>query len=106
MLSMANEDDTFGMNDEAINGKKPPSQKFVEWLHGQVSTKRPTDIHHRLGTSDEDASPGSHTHDGKNSMPLFTKDLVLTDISNTATGTQIATAVNAINAALRRLGAG
>lgn len=103
---MANEDDTFGTNDDAINGKKPPSKKFVEWLHGQASTSNPSDLHHRQGTGPEEVSPGNHTHDGKNSMPLFTKDLVLGDISNTATGTQIATAVNAINAALRQLGAG
>lgn len=103
---MAEQGDVFGENDEAINGKKPPSKKFVEWMHGQAGTQSPTDIHHRLGTGDTDASPGNHTHDGKNSFPLFSENDILTDISNTATGTQIATAVNKINALLRQLGAG
>lgn len=103
---MASQDDDFGLTDDAINGKTPPSQKVIDWLHGRVSTQKATDIHHRLGTADTDASPGNHTHDGKNSYPLFSENDILTDISNTATGTQIATAVNKINALLRQLGAG
>lgn len=104
---MANQDDIGGLTDESINGKTPPSQKVVDFLHGQASTKKPTDLHHRLGFTSEDAAPGDHTHDGKNSKGLFTPEVTtLTDISNTATGTQIAAAVNALNAALRLLGAG
>jgi hypothetical protein len=104
---MANQDDVFGMSDSAVDGKTPPSEKVVGWFHGRVSTSKPSDVHHRLGFGPGEASPGPHRHDGKDSLPLFdATEIVLTDISNTATGTQIATAVNAINAALRRLGAG
>lgn len=101
---MGKQEDTFGLNDDAMNGKAPPSAKFVQWFHARVDTRQASDLHHRLGTAQDEAAFGNHTHDGKNSMPLFV-DLTLTDISNTATGTQIATAVNALNAALRKLGA-
>lgn len=104
---MANQEDIFGLSDSAVDGKTPPSQKVIDWLHGRVSTRKKTDLHHPIGFGETDAASGDHTHDGKNSKTLFNPDLlILTDISNTATGTQIATAVNAINAALRQIGAG
>lgn len=88
----------------SVDGKAPPPAKVADWLHGNVSTDA-TSLHHRLGTQENDASPGDHRHRGIDSFPLFDDGDVLVDISNTATGTQIATAVNKIHALLRELGA-
>lgn len=104
---MAKQDDVAGLTDDAINGKTPPSPKVAEWVHGRISSDKPTDIHHRIGTGPGDAAKGSHTHDGTDSMPLWDEgEDVLTNITSSATGAQIATAVNAINALLREKGAG
>lgn len=99
--------DEFAKDDgSSVDGLAPPPAKVVDWLHGSVDTDSPQGLHHRLGTSPGDASPGEHRHRGRDSFPLFEESEVLVDISNTATGAEIATAVNAINAMLRELGAG
>jgi hypothetical protein len=103
---MAQQDDVFGMNDEAVNGKTPPSQKVVDWFHKRVSTSKATDFHHMIGTGPTDAASGEHDHDGKNSKRLWTEETILTDLTALSTMTQVADAVNAINAALRAKGAG
>ena len=54
-----------------INSKKPPSIKFLEWLHRNVSTTRSVDVHHMIGVGEGDVAAGRHTHDGKNSPYLF-----------------------------------
>lgn len=54
-----------------INAKKPPSVKFLEWLHRNASTNRDVDVHHRIGQNEGDVAAGKHTHDGKNSPYLF-----------------------------------
>jgi microcystin-dependent protein len=59
-----------GVDDEQIQGKPPPSTRFLNWLHARVSTNRPEDTHHRLGYGPTDAAPGNHTHDGRDSSPI------------------------------------
>lgn len=54
-----------------INAKKPPTVKFLEWLHRNASTTRDVDIHHRVGQNEGDVAAGKHNHDGKNSPFLF-----------------------------------
>lgn len=98
-------DDLNTAADTATDGKEPPSQKIVDWIHGKTSINRPEDIHHIVGFGDADASSGSHTHNGKNSKYLFDSSVVLTDLTGAPTSAQIQTSVNAINAALRLLGA-
>jgi hypothetical protein len=100
-------DDLATIDDSSIDGKAPPSTKFLDFLHLKVSVTRPEDIHHSLGTSASESSPGNHTHDGKNSKFLFDAAVTtLTDLPATPTSSQIQTAVNNINAALRLIGAG
>lgn len=85
-----------------LQGEQPPSEAVVDFLHARASTTRPEDIHHFIGTGDADSAAGSHQHNGKDSkLILQNANVVLTDITATATGSQIATAVNAINAVFR-----
>lgn len=98
-------DDLAGLSDTSMDGRPPPTQKFLDWLHGKASTKRREDVHHALGFGPLDAAAGDHTHNGKDSPGLFAPDVVLVDITPTATGAQIATAVNALNALMRAKGA-
>lgn len=83
-----------------IDGKTPPPKKLVDFIHGQAGTSR-DELHHKLGFADDDASPGSHDHDGKNSRALWPADLALTDVTAGSSMAQFAAAINAINAALR-----
>ena len=85
-----------------VDGQAPPSEAVADWLHGRASTTRPEDIHHRIGFGSTEASPGNHQHNGKDSkMILDGANVTLSDITAAATGAQIATAVNAINAVFR-----
>jgi hypothetical protein len=85
-----------------IEGQTPPSEAVVDFIHGRASTTRPEDLHHTLGTGQVQASPGNHQHNGKDSkFVLDGANVTLTDITAGATGAQIATAVNAINALFR-----
>ena len=102
---MAAQDDVFGLDDEKINGKAPPTQKFVDWFHKRVSTQKASDFHHALGTGPTEASPGDHDHDGKNSKRLWDEETVLTDLAVGATTAQIIAAVNKLNKAIRDKGA-
>lgn len=102
---MAAQDDVFGMTDDSVNGKKGPSRKIIDWFHQQVSTQNDSDVHHPLGFGPGEASRGDHTHDGKNSKPLWGDDVELHDVTVSSTAAQIADAINAINAALRQKGA-
>jgi hypothetical protein len=98
---MASFKDFSNVDDSEFENESPPPSKFIDWLHGQASTKEPTDLHHPLGTTPESASPGNHNHDGKNSFALWDVDDVPVDITSTATGTQLETAINGILALLR-----
>jgi hypothetical protein len=104
---MANQDDAFGLSDDAINGKTPPSRKVVDWLHTQVSTEKDTDLHHRIGFGETDASRGDHDHDGENSMPLWDEnEVVLNTLAGGATLGTVIDRVNEIILAMRQKGAG
>lgn len=105
MLPMAQQDDTFGLDDEAINSKTPPSMKFVDWFHKRVSTSKPSDFHHQIGTGPTEAAAGDHDHDGKNSLRLWNDETVLTDLSPGATDEQMRVAINKLNEAIRAKGA-
>lgn len=102
---MANQDDVFGLNDESINGKTPPSQKVADWFHKRVSTQKATDVHHSIGTGPTEAAAGDHDHDGKNSKRLWNEETVLTDLSPGATDDQMRQAINKLNEAIRSKGA-
>lgn len=87
---------------ETIEGKTPPSEAVIDFIHVRASTNRPEDLHHSLGSAGSQASPGSHQHDGKTSKYILDgANVTLTDITAVATGAQISTAVNAINALFR-----
>lgn len=89
-------------DDAAIEGVSPPSEKMVDFLHARASTTRPEDIHHPVGTGAGQVSPGRHQHNGKDSLFILDgANVTLNDITIAATGAQIATAVNAINAVFR-----
>ena len=102
---MAAQDDTFGMSDDQINGKTPPSQKFVDWFHKRVSTQKASDFHHPIGTGPTDSAAGDHDHNGKNSKRLWDEQTVLTDLGPGATDDQMRLAINKLNAAIRDKGA-
>lgn len=102
---MAAQDDTFGMDDDAINGKTPPSQKFVDWFHKRVSTSKPSDFHHPIGTGPTEVASGDHNHDGKNSVRLWDEETVLPDLSVAASLADVIVAVNKLNEAIRSKGA-
>jgi hypothetical protein len=55
-----------------------PAAELVKKFHknAQVDT-RPEDIHHTLGTTGNNASPGNHTHDGGTSS-LILSGVVIT----------------------------
>lgn len=88
-----------------LQGVNPPSNKVVEWFHGRADTTRHESIHHALGTGPSDASPGDHTHNGKDSPYIIPAGSTLTDVPTTATTLQLANAINALNALMTKLGA-
>lgn len=102
---MAQQDDVFGMDDSKIDGKAPPSMKFVDWFHKRVSTQKATDLHHAIGTGPTEAAAGDHDHDGKNSPRLWNEETVLTDLGPGATDDQMRVAINKLNEAIRSKGA-
>lgn len=102
---MAQQEDVFGLDDEKINGRTPPSRKFADWFHSRVSTQKATDLHHSIGTGPTEAAAGDHNHDGKNSKRLWNEDTVLTDLAPGATAEQMRVAINKLNEAIRAKGA-
>lgn len=102
---MANILDALTNDDgSAVDTRPPPSAKVVTWLHGQASTVRREDIHHRIGFGPGDVSDGSHDHDGKNSKTLWaTGTLAL--LASGATLPDTVTKVNEIISLLKLKGA-
>lgn len=43
--------------------ERPPASRYIDWFHSQTSFRRPTDLHHQIGTNAWDAAAGNHTHD-------------------------------------------
>jgi hypothetical protein len=77
------ENDPF--SDAKLDGREPPSPRFIEWLHSNAATDRPDTLHHELGSKVGQASPGEHIHDGSNSLPLFPSEpalIVPTDLDS------------------------
>lgn len=79
---------------------KIPSAHEVEEFHRNADTnKRPEAIHHTLGKLPNNASPGAHRHDGRDSVSLL-DGLTITGSRSTNT----AFVVQQILAALTQLG--
>ena len=108
LASMASIFEDLGKADgKGLEANTPPSEKIIDWLHARASTTARNDLHHRIGDGPTDAASGDHTHNGVDSKPLFTAAQVsLTDLGASPTTADIRAAVNALNAAFRRLGAG
>jgi hypothetical protein len=78
-----------------------PSHKEVEVFHTNSDKDgTPNSVHHTLGASPNQASPGDHTHDGGTSKMLL-ENITLTGSKTTGD----ATWRNSITAALAALGA-
>ena len=54
--------DEFRRGTAESTPEPPPAGRYVDWFHAQASYRRPTDLHHQLGTNSWDAAPGNHTH--------------------------------------------
>ncbi len=95
-------DDLTNLSNSALEGKSPPTTRFVDWLHSRVSTNRDTDIHHPLGIVAGTASVGNHDHEGKNSVFLWALDEIPSDLPSSPTTAQIRDTVNAMLLSMRR----
>lgn len=95
-------DELVSDDGSGVDGKAPPPGKVVDWLHGNAELRGAAAIHHRIGTGPDDAASGDHTHDGRNSFPLFDDTDVPADLPGGATTTQIVDAINDILALLRQ----
>ena len=89
--------------DDSYTTKSPPPAAFVTWVLAQGDTRSNTSPLHRLGSKEFDASPGHHTHDGRNSRYLFdpAADIITGDLATLA-GQR--TAIKGILTALKKLG--
>lgn len=86
-------------SDKTGSGQSPVTAEEVEKLHLNADTDvRPESLHHTLGASESQASPGDHNHDGGTSALL----LVGMTLSGSRGGN---TSLPSIIAALVRLGA-
>lgn len=59
---------TFG------DGRPAPTPEEIDWQHQRAGRGRDR-VHHFLGLDADDASPGNHTHDGKNSLRVARDDI-------------------------------
>lgn len=84
------------ISSDAFEGIAPPSEQFVDWLHGRASTSKPSDLHHPLGFNENYASPGNHRHNGKDSLKII-PDGEFTLPTNLTVGATTADIVNSIN---------
>lgn len=87
------------ISQEAIEGATPPSEAFVTWLHGQASTTRPQDLHHPLGFQENNAAPGNHRHNGKDSLKIIPDGEFTLPVNLTAgaSNADIVAAINKLN---------
>ena len=95
--------DTDPFDDRSIDGRTPPSPRFIDWFHGNAPTDTPEALHHPLGSKAGQAAPGPHTHDGNDSALLLANDPVLIDPSDLE---GLLAWAASVNSHLRRLGAG
>ncbi len=91
------------ISNESLEGAPPPSQAFVDWLHGQASTTKPDDLHHTLGFQQNQAAIGNHRHNGKDSLTIIPPSdaFALTDLGPSPATSDIVAAVNKLNAMAR-----
>lgn len=84
--------------------ERPPSAAYIAWFMAEADTTSPSSVFHRLGFLENEAAPGNHLHDGRNSAFLFDP---ATDIINgdLATSNGLQTAVREIARLLALLGA-
>lgn len=84
---------------DAFEGITPPSEQFVDWLHGRASTTKPSDLHHGLGFNENNASPGNHRHNGKDSLKIIPDGEFTLSVNLTAgaSNTDIVAAINKLN---------
>lgn len=93
--------DAFGSKKQAesLTPNPKPSAQEVEDFHSNADTDvRPEAIHHTLGSSPSQASPGNHTHNGSDS-PLLLDGIQITGSRSDGS------AVASIIAGMVRLGA-
>ena len=84
----------------SINSNMRPDGKVVNEFHSNDDVDKDANAHHHtLGSGANQASPGSHRHDGTDSMSLL-EGFELAGSRGTG-----ATAINSIIAALVQLGA-
>ena len=88
-----------GEQSGALDAGQKPDAKRVEEFHANADTDtRPESLHHTLGASPSQASPGDHMHDGGTSTQLL--------IGTTISGSRAADAWRlSVNAILVKLGA-
>lgn len=95
-------DEITNLSSADVEGKTPPPTRIIDWLHGRVSTTKPTDIHHALGKGPSNASQGDHDHNGKNSMPLWSAAEIPNDLGASPTNAQIRDTLNQLLVAIRK----
>lgn len=88
-----------GEQSKALATGDKPDARRVEEFHANADTDtRPESLHHTLGPSPSQASPGDHTHDGGTSQQLL--------IGSTISGSRASDAYHlSLNAILVKLGA-
>lgn len=80
------DDDPFSKIKEGKSGPPVPTGQVVNKFHTR-SDKDSSNFaqHHTLGTDHNQAAPGDHAHDGKNSRKVgFGRGLVISGAKNTA----------------------
>jgi hypothetical protein len=84
---------------DAFEGVAPPTEQFVDWLHGRAQTSKPSDLHHQLGFGESQSSPGNHRHNGKDSLKIIPDGEYTLSVNLTAgaSNTDIVTAINKLN---------
>ena len=88
-----------GQQADTLKDNPKPDAQRVEEFHANADTDtRPESLHHTLGSSPSQASPGDHLHDGGTSPQLLT--------GSTISGSRASDAYRlSLNAILVKLGA-
>lgn len=97
---MAESDSTIpgqgGTDDLDLDGKTPPTRKYIEWLHQNASSGRREDLHHAIGFGPTDVAAGDHTHNGRDSLALIPADIDFNDPTDLDSLLDWAAVVNAV----------
>lgn len=92
--------------DSDVDDYDPPSAKFINWFLTNADSRAVGSLLHPIGFTDGSVASGEHTHDGKNSLYLFSSTPVIQDLIATASTAEIIAAVNALTDHLISRGAG